>query len=306
MVTKRCSGCDERCTTVGLRNSGCRAAGIFTDFSEMHNLFGSIRRVRFTKATQRHASIRDNKGSSLGKIQVKSSSSTQSYDLTLEERSQEETERQERCARGDAWRLAKNISKLQETDKAAFFSPTTEWCLPAPSVIKPEEREFVADSGASMHMLSRKDLNSAELQTLKVPESPTTVVTANGEVQRKEEATVNVRELDLIETVKLLEDTPAVLSLGKLCEDHGYKYEWHTGQKPQLIKGSRRMKCSTANYVPIVVVGLSTGSSSSAAPTSPTSVLQEAEHLASTRSESTSSGVWVSPSHEPAEIKNIK
>ena len=53
---------------------------------------------------------------------------------------------------------------------------------------------------------------------------PTTVVTINGEVLTKEEATVYVRELDLFETVKLLEDTPAVLSLGKLCEDHGYNY----------------------------------------------------------------------------------
>ena len=30
------------------------------------------------------------------------------------------------------------------------------------------------------------------------------------------------KELDLFLTVQLLEDTPAVLSLGKLCEDHGY------------------------------------------------------------------------------------
>ena len=37
--------------------------------------------------------------------------------------------------------------------------------LPAASTIKPEEREFVVDSGASMHMVSKKDLNSAELQT---------------------------------------------------------------------------------------------------------------------------------------------
>ena len=38
----------------------------------------------------------------------------------------------------------------------------------------------------------------------------------------KEEATVYAKELDSFVTVKLLEDTPAVLSLGKLCEDHGY------------------------------------------------------------------------------------
>ena len=71
-----------------------------------------------------------------------------------------------------------------------------------------------------MQMVSRKDLHSAELETVRVSKSPSTVVTANGEVLTNEEATVYVKELDLFVTVKLLEDTPAVLSLGKLCEDH--------------------------------------------------------------------------------------
>ena len=31
---------------------------------------------------------------------------------------------------------------------------------------KPEERDFVVDSGASMHMINKKDLNSAELETV--------------------------------------------------------------------------------------------------------------------------------------------
>ena len=61
---------------------------------------------------------------------------------------------------------------------------------------EPEEREFVVDPGASMHMVSRKDLNSAELETMRIPKNPTTVMTANGEVQTREEATVYVRELE--------------------------------------------------------------------------------------------------------------
>ena len=96
---------------------------------------------------------------------------------------------------------------------------------------KPEEREFVVDSGPSVHMSSRKDLNSAELETVTTSRSPMTVVTANGEVQTNEEATVCVRELGKFLTMKLFEDTPAVLSLGKLCDAHGYSYEWINGQK---------------------------------------------------------------------------
>ena len=34
----------------------------------------------------------------------------------------------------------------------------------------------------------------------------------------------------------LLEDTLAVLSLGKLCEDHGYTYHWTSGRGPHLTK----------------------------------------------------------------------
>ena len=48
------------------------------------------------------------------------------------------------------------------------------------STFEPEEREFVVDSGASMHMISKKDLSDTEMDTLTKPCSPTIVITANG------------------------------------------------------------------------------------------------------------------------------
>ena len=94
-------------------------------------------------------------------------------------------------------KLAKIFLKFKEKDKTAFSSPSENWCLPAPSTLKQEEREFVVDSGASMHMISKKDLNSAELETVTTSRSPMTVITANVEVQTHEEATVYVKELDI-------------------------------------------------------------------------------------------------------------
>ena len=47
-----------------------------------------------------------------------------------------------------------------------------------------------------MHMISKKDLNSAESETVATSRSPMTVITANGAVQTNEEDTVHVRELD--------------------------------------------------------------------------------------------------------------
>ena len=49
-----------------------------------------------------------------------------------------------------------------------------------------------------MHMISKKDLNDAEMDTLTKSCSPTIVITANGEVQTHEEATVYVKELEYI------------------------------------------------------------------------------------------------------------
>ena len=80
-----------------------------------------------------------------------------------------------------------------------------------------------------MHTVSKKDFNSAELETMRTSRSPTTVMTANGEVQTREDATVYVKQLDLFVKVMLLEEIPAVLSLEKLCEDHGKPYHWTSG-----------------------------------------------------------------------------
>ena len=56
-----------------------------------------------------------------------------------------------------------------------------------------------------MHMISKKDLNDAEMDTLTKSCSPTIVITANGEVQTHEEATVYVKELEKFLTMKVLE-----------------------------------------------------------------------------------------------------
>ena len=193
----------------------------------------TIQRVKFKKAIARHTKIRD-QNPSLGYICPGEPHERSPNAPKFEDRSREETEWQELGAREAAWKLAKNVFKLKEHERAAFFSSPENRCLPA-STLKPEEREFVVDSGASMHMISKKDLSEAEMDTLTKSCSPTIVITANGEVQTQEEAIVYVKELDIFLTMKVLENTPAVLSLGKLFDENGYSYEWINGQKPHLI-----------------------------------------------------------------------
>ena len=80
-----------------------------------------------------------------------------------------------------------------------------------------------------MHMISKKNLNDAEMDILTKSCSPTILTTANGEVRTHEEAIVYIKELENFLTMKVLENTPAVLSLGKLFVENGYfnkKNQW--------------------------------------------------------------------------------
>ena len=138
-----------------------------------------------------------------------------------------------------------------------------------------------------MHMISKKDLSDAEMDTLTKSCSPTIVITAHGEVQTHEEAIAYVKELGIFLTMKVLENTPAVLSLGKLCDENGYSDEWVNGQKPHLIKNGIWIICNTENFVPIVVPGL-TSSSSTSSSSSRTPIKQES-HSSSSSSSSSSS-----------------
>ena len=59
----------------------------------------------------------------------------------------------------------KTLSRSKKKDKAAFYFPAEGRLLPIASTKEPEERDFVVDSGAGMHMLSKRDLNSGELES---------------------------------------------------------------------------------------------------------------------------------------------
>ena len=75
-------------------------------FRKSSNILKPIRCVRFTEAVIRHANIRDqNPSHEMICPGVPHQRNTNA--LKFEDRSQEETEWQERCAREAAWRLAK-------------------------------------------------------------------------------------------------------------------------------------------------------------------------------------------------------
>ena len=150
-----------------------------------------IQRVKFTKAIARHTKIRDTKTPrSVTFVQVNFISVAPTLqNLRIVHKKRQSGKSKLPAKQRGSW---PNVFKLKKHQRATFLSPENR-CLPA-STLKPEEREFVVDSGASMHMISKKDLSDAEMDTLTKSCSPTIVITANGEVQTHEEAIVYVKD----------------------------------------------------------------------------------------------------------------
>ena len=74
--------------------------------------------------------------------------------------------------------------------------------------------------------------------TVKRSRTPSVVLTADAEVHTQKEAQVFVHDINLFVTVQQLEETPRVLSLGKLFEDHGYFLR--VGQRSKATIDQRR------------------------------------------------------------------
>ena len=193
-------------------------------------------------------------------------------------------------------------------NKAAFFSPSENWCLSAPSTLQPEEREFVVDSGASMHMISKKDLNSGELETVTTSRSPTTVFYSQWWSADEWTGHSLCQRIGYIldnESLRGYASSFIARKALRWTDTHEIN-----GQKPHLIKNGNRIQCNTENFVPIVVPDLSTSSSSSLPTSTPiTPVRQEIDHSKSSSSSSTSTPMTSSTEidhsdHPPTIVSN--
>ena len=175
-------------------------------------VLGTIRKVRFAQSALHQASIQEKKDHRLEKLQVK----------PQHQRSPHTS------------RILHNMYKLKEKDKATFYSPAEEWVLPVASTKEPEEREFAVDSGASMPSWSANET----LTLLSWRPWGTSRRRPTAKCATREEATVQVIDLDLIVTViASWRKTPTVsFVLGSSARITDILTRWTSGQKPQLTK----------------------------------------------------------------------
>ena len=97
-------------------------------------------------------------------------------------------------------------------------------------------REYSVDSGASCHTISLDALTKTELITMRRLPNPIIMETANGDTETRDKATSYVKEMDLYVTAVVIQTgTTALLSVGKLAEDHEIFFTWNGGG-PWLMK----------------------------------------------------------------------
>ena len=100
-----------------------------------------------------------------------------------------------------------------------------------------------------MHVVSKRDLNSAKLETMRTSKNPTTMITANGEVQTREEATVYVKELDFFVKVMLLEKILQFFHSESSAKMMGIPTTGPVVKNHISPIMAKRINCNEANYV---------------------------------------------------------
>ena len=118
-------------------------------------------------------------------------------------------------------------------------------------------RNYIVDSGASFHLVSRDELTDQESSTIVSLGEAIPIQTANGEVELKEKCQIYVRDLKVKIWAHILPETVAVLSLGLLVEELRFSYVWNPGKCPILRKGNLTVKCHPTNNVPFICPGAS-------------------------------------------------
>ena len=99
-----------------------------------------------------------------------------------------------------------------------------------------EDREFISDSGASLHMRSKNELTSGEKIPSEDRKNPLSSRPPRERHSRWKQMTVYVHGMDVFVTAMLLNGSPAVLPLGISCEEICYAYEW---RREVSINGER-------------------------------------------------------------------
>ena len=143
---------------------------------------------------------------------------------------------------GDACVLELTLSKRSASEVMA-----------AAAKVQKRVRRLMLDSGCGIDLIGMHDL-SVEERKLVSAYQELLLRTANGKTSTKGLARLKVDGITELIEAYVLENTPSLLSLGKRCMEHGYRFSWEPYQIPRLFDPrGREIKLELINNIPYLL-----------------------------------------------------
>ena len=108
-----------------------------------------------------------------------------------------------------------------------------------PTVATPASKDggvWLVDTGSEQDLISEGMLKTAKATNRRVSDTPICLSTANGSTRASEVADIKVDALHQPFSPYILEETPAVLSVGVRCMEQGYSFVWPADGRPYFIR----------------------------------------------------------------------
>ena len=118
---------------------------------------------------------------------------------------------------------------------------------------KGPERSML-DSGASFHIISRKDLTTAQCESIETFEGSIEIETVNGTISNSQFVSLSLPGLwDRVVKAIVVEESPATISLGRMRMLDGFEFSWKGGRCPTLkLPNGHNIPLQIDEFVPHV------------------------------------------------------
>ena len=117
-----------------------------------------------------------------------------------------------------------------------------------------DNANFIVDSGSGHHIVPDRHLpvEVRMTRTYGLIGAPL-LATANGVIRPERGVQLSIDPLNITTTALVLENSPAVLSLGKLCALEGFTFHWESGRRPTLTDEiGIETDLEVRNFVPVL------------------------------------------------------
>ena len=164
------------------------------------------------------------------------------------------------------WKSGEALKRLQTSIDASLTQARPIALMSNKAMSAGKIREFLMDSGASLHLVGMKDLTEEEIAQIRDAEIPVNLETANSEVYTDKVIDLWVHCLQAKLEFYVLPDSSTVVSLGKVVEDHDFTFIWRKGHQPFIRNGRIKITCPVQQNCPSIVTAVQTHVAGQACP----------------------------------------